>query len=159
VNADGSFTYTASPTYTGTDAFTYTATNSSGTSAVTVVTIRVVAAPLVSIAVTPASGTLHVGQVQQYTATGTYANGMTVDLTNQVRWTSDATSIAQVGPDGIVTAQVAGTATIIATQGTITGQTSVTVSGPTANAPAPPSRPASTSSQSGTSPAPGPTGR
>jgi VCBS repeat-containing protein len=43
--ADGSFTYTPTSGYTGTDAFTYTAKNDAGTSATTTATITVTSAP------------------------------------------------------------------------------------------------------------------
>ena len=44
------------------------------------------AATLTSIAVTPANATLTVGAAQPYTATGTYSDSGTHDLTSQVTW-------------------------------------------------------------------------
>jgi len=106
--------------------------------------VTIIAAALVSIAVTPVNGTVKVGQVQQFTATGTYANNTTADLTSQVTWSSDAAAIAGVDASGKGTGQSPGSAHIRATQGTISGQASVTVSAPTpvgiAPAPAPSGR-------------------
>jgi fibronectin-binding autotransporter adhesin len=100
-------------------------------------------APLVSIAVTPANATLKVGQVQQFTATGTYADASTADLTNQVVWTSDVPTVVSVDAGGGGTVQGAGVAHLMATQGSVSGQTSVTVSAPvlTGVQPAPAGRP------------------
>jgi hypothetical protein len=109
--------------------------------------------PLVAIAVTPANATLKVGQTQQFTATGTYADNSTVNLTARVTWTSDAPTVVGVDATGNGTAKGAGGAHIMATQGSVSGQTGVTVSTPTltgvAPAPAPASRPGGATSQPG----------
>ena len=47
-----------------------------------------VAPTLVSIAVTPANATNLVGATQQFTATGTYSDGSTQNITSQATWTS-----------------------------------------------------------------------
>ena len=130
----------------------------------------ITAAPLVSIAVTPANATLKVGQEQQYTATGTYADSSTADLTSAVAWTSDAPGVVGVDATGKGTGKGAGTRTVTATQGAVSGQASVTVGTPVLTgvqpAPAPQSRPSGTTSQPGSGssppsppPAPAPTGR
>ena len=66
------------------------------------------AAPLVSIAVTPNPATLKVGQVQQFTATGTYADSSTADLTSQVTWSSDAPNVVSVDTTGKGTGKIGG---------------------------------------------------
>jgi hypothetical protein len=123
----------------------------------------ITAAALVSISVTPSPVTLKVGQVQQFTATGHYADNMTADVTSAVTWSSDATAITRVDSGGIGTAQSPGTVHITATQGGISGQASVTVSAPTlvgvAPAPQPASRPAGTTGDPRVTPVPGGTGR
>src|SRR5262249_34244279 len=122
--------------------------------------IVVTPASLVSLAVAPASGTLKVGQVQPYTATGTYADSTTADLTRAVKRTREAASTATVDASGKVAGKSAGSAHITALQGGVSGQATVTVSAPTpigiALAPAPVSRPGSagTTPPSGTPPAP-----
>ena len=93
-------------------------------------TIGVTAAPLVSIAVAPNPATLKVGQVQQFTATGTYADSSTADLTSQVTWTSDAPNVGHVDATGKATGKAAGSAHITATQGTVSGQATATVTPP-----------------------------
>jgi hypothetical protein len=83
---------------------------------------------LVSISVTPPSSTLAVGGSQQYTAACTYSNGLSENCTTTVSWTSSAIGVATVSSVGVVTGVTLGAATIIATSGTIQGQTTVTIS-------------------------------
>ncbi len=128
-------------------------------------------APLVSIAVAPNPVTLKVGQVQQFTATGTYADSSTADITAQVSWSSDAPSVVGVdatgtrtgtGP-GTGTGKAAGTAHVTATQGGVSGAATVTVTPPVLTgvqpAPAPASRPSGASVSGTATPAAAPTGR
>ena len=96
------------PTATGTSTFTVTATDANGFAGTQQYTIGVTAAPLVSIAVAPNPATIKVGQVQQLTATGTYADSSTADLTSQVTWTSDAPNAVTVDTSGKVTGKAAG---------------------------------------------------
>jgi hypothetical protein len=125
--------------------------------------IVVTAAALVSITVTPATATLRVGQAQQFVATGRYADNSTADLTSAVTWSSDTVSVASVDASGKVTGASPGTAQITATLGTVSGQTSVTVTAPTAvgipPATQPANRPGGTASEPGATPAPSGTGR
>ena len=51
---------------------------------------------LVSLALTPLNPSLPRGTVQQFTATGTYSDGSTQDLTTSVSWTSSDTSVATI---------------------------------------------------------------
>ena len=77
---------------------------------------------LVSIAVTPASySTLAVGGTQQFTATGTYSDASTGDLTTQVTWTSSDTTKATVNSTGLGTGIAYGSATITASLGGVSG--------------------------------------
>ena len=122
--------------------------------------VTVTAAPLVSIAIAPNPTTLKVGQVQQFTATGTYADSSTVDLTSQVTWSSDAPNIISVDTTDKGTGKTAGTAHITATQGAVSGQTTVTVTPPVLTgvqpAPAPASRPGGAGVGGTATPAPAP---
>ena len=88
-------------------------------------------AGLASIAVTPAAASQPVNTSQQYTATGTYQDGSTRDLTAIVAWASSAPAVAKVDSKGVVTGVAAGTSTISATLGTISGSTTVAVKAPT----------------------------
>jgi uncharacterized protein YjdB len=85
---------------------------------------------LVSIAVTPAAAQLPAGDVLQFTATGTYSNSTTKNLTSTATWTSSATSIAKVSGGGLVTGLAQGSATISATSGSVAGSTALTVTAP-----------------------------
>jgi len=78
-------------------------------------------ATLSSIAVTPTSPDgLAVNSTQQFTATGTYSDGSTNDITSQVTWSSSRTSIATISTIGSATGVAAGTTNITATLGTVT---------------------------------------
>jgi uncharacterized protein YjdB len=61
------------------------------------------------------------------TATGTYDDGKTKNITGSVSWSSDDDSEATVSDGGLVTGVAAGTVSVTATSGTISGSTSVTV--------------------------------
>src|SRR5262249_38893843 len=82
---------------------------------------------LTSIAVTPANPTVTVGGTQQFTATATYSDSSTLDVTNQVTFASSATGVATVTAGGLATGVAAGSTTISATLGSVTGSTVLTV--------------------------------
>ena len=86
---------------------------------------------LVSIAVTPSSPTIEKGQTQQFTATGTYSNGSTADITTSVTWASLAPATASVNTAGLATAAAAGVATKQATLGALAASATLTVTAPT----------------------------
>ena len=72
-----------------------------------------------SIAVSPATQSVSVGQTAQFMATGTIDHGShpasTEDVTSMVTWRSSAPAIATVNSAGMVTAVAVGSATITAT--------------------------------------------
>jgi uncharacterized protein YjdB len=80
-----------------------------------------------SIAVLPVNATLTVRQTQQFVATATLSDNTTSNVTTSVNWSSSNPAIATVTNTGLVTAISAGNATITATSGTVTGNTTVTV--------------------------------
>ncbi len=82
---------------------------------------------LTSITVTPPSPTITAGTTQQFTAMGTYSDGSAFTLTS-VAWSSSKTSIATINASGLATGVAAGTSTIQATLGLITGSANLTVS-------------------------------
>ncbi len=90
-----------------------------GRSVATTVTVPV--STLVSIAVTPNPANILVGATQQFTATGTYSDASTGNITNTVVWTSNNLPVATVLPSGIATGLVPGSAQITATRGAISG--------------------------------------
>ncbi len=97
--------------------------------------LTVTAAQLVSIAITPANPSLPAGTTQALSATGTYSDASTLDLTTTVVWSSASAGVATVsnatGARGTVTAVAMGTTNVTATLGSVSGTTVVTVSAPT----------------------------
>ncbi len=85
---------------------------------------------LQTIAVTPASPSVGVGSTQQFTATGTYADGSTQNLSGQVTWSSSTPAVATISGTGLATAVTTGSSTIGATLGAVGGSTSLTVTPP-----------------------------
>ena len=87
-------------------------------------TLTVTAAALQSIALSPTNPTVAKGLTQQFTATGTYSDGSTANLTSQVTWASATASVATisnaVGTQGLATALATGTTVITATLGGVT---------------------------------------
>jgi trimeric autotransporter adhesin len=83
-------------------------------------------ATLSSISVTPANPSLPVGVPRQFTATGTYSDGSSFDVTALVTWSSSNTAVATVSSTGMATTLATGTATITAASGSISGSTTLT---------------------------------
>ena len=85
--------------------------------------LTVNAANLSSLAITPSSPSIAQGTTIQFTATGTFNNGSTRNLTRQVTWTSSDTTVATIGPSsGVATGQprtVTGTTNVTATLGSV----------------------------------------
>ncbi len=93
--------------------------------------LTVTGASLVSIAVTPANPGVPLGLQQQFTATGTYSNGTTQNLTTFVTWSSSSPAAIisnAAGSQGLATTEAVGNATISATLNGIVGSTTLTVS-------------------------------
>ncbi len=113
---------------TGMTAGTTTIGATSGTiSGSTVLTVN--PAPLVSIAVTPATASVIPNGVQQFTATGTYADHSTQNITDSVAWSASVG--ATINPVGLATAGATpGTSTIMAAQGNISGTATLTITNP-----------------------------
>src|SRR5208283_3986349 len=95
-------------------------------------TITVSPAVLVSIAVTPAIPTIPLGTAQPFTATGSYTDGSTQNITGTVQWSSDTLTVATisnaVGTQGNASGVGQGSATITASVGAVTGSTTLIVS-------------------------------
>jgi hypothetical protein len=90
-------------------------------------TLTVTPATLSSISVTPATATIAKGTAQQFTATGTYSDGSTQDISTLVTWGSSNTTAASVSTPGLATGLAAGTTTISATLSGKTGSAILTV--------------------------------
>ncbi|PJZ71488.1 hypothetical protein CH373_03090 [Leptospira perolatii] len=89
--------------------------------------ITVSTATLVSLAVTPTNKSLPLGKKQQYTATGTYSDNSNVDITGSVTWSTGNGGIATISTSGFLSTQSEGGTEVIATLGTVSNQTNVTV--------------------------------
>jgi uncharacterized protein YjdB len=98
-------------------------------------TLVVNPAALVSIAITPQNPSIALGTTQQFTATGTFTDGSTQDLTSTVTWSSSSSAVAIIsnamGSYGLATSSGQGTATITAVSGSINASTVITVGSPT----------------------------
>ncbi len=107
-----------------------------GTSGSTILTVT--AATLQSISVTPPNPSAAKGSTLQFTATGTFSDTSTEDLTTQVTWASATTSVATIsnaaGSTGLATAVNVGTSTVSATLSGVTGSTVLTVTAATLQA-------------------------
>ncbi|MGH8337035.1 MAG: Ig-like domain-containing protein, partial [Gammaproteobacteria bacterium] len=86
---------------------------------------------LQSISVTPANPSIAKGTTRQFTATGTYSDNSTQDLTASVTWSSDTPGVATVsnaaGSQGLATSVGTGSANIQASMNSVPGSTKLTV--------------------------------
>lgn len=82
---------------------------------------------ITALTIAPTNTTLAPGVTQQYTATATYGNNATGDVTNSVTWSTSPTATATVSSTGLVTAVALGTATVKATSGNVIASTGLTV--------------------------------
>ena len=89
------------------------------------------AGSLVGITVTPANPTIALSGTQQFTATGTFGDSSSKDITSSVTWTSSATNVANINSTGLATAAATGTTTITAAESGVSGLTTLTVSSST----------------------------
>jgi len=98
-------------------------------------TLVVNAAALLSIAISPQNPSIPLGTSQPFTATGTYTDGSTQDLTSVVTWSSSDALVAiisnSLGSYGLATSSGQGTATLSASSNSISNSTSITVGGAT----------------------------
>ena len=72
-------------------------------------------AVLTAITVSPVADAIGVGQTEQFTATGTYSDLSTKNLTDSVTWSSSNPATAAVSATGLATAAATGAVTISAT--------------------------------------------
>ena len=70
-----------------------------------------------SIAVTPANPSIAAGSTEQFTATATYSDNSTQDVTDAATWTSSSHSVATISSSGLATASSGGTSSITASYG------------------------------------------
>jgi hypothetical protein len=114
-------------TTVGVGATTVTATSGSISGSTT---LTVTPAALLSIAVAPGSASIPLGATQQFSATGTYSDGTTKDLSSTAAWTSSIATVAPISSTGLASSAALGTTTITATSGSVNGSTALTVIAP-----------------------------
>jgi len=97
--------------------------------------LTITSASLFAIDVTPALPAIALGTAQAFTATGTFTDGSTQDLTAQVTWTSSNAAVASLsnaaGSEGHASSLASGTTTVTATVAGTHGATVLTVTSAT----------------------------
>jgi hypothetical protein len=91
------------------------------------------ASTLVAISISPSNPTIQLTKTQQFTATGTFGDSSSRDVSSSVAWKSSDTSKATITGSGLATAVATGTTTISATSGNVSQSTTLTVSTNTTN--------------------------
>lgn len=86
------------------------------------------ATDLVSISLSPTNSTIQLSKTQQFTATGSFGDGSSKDVSSSVNWSSSSSNVATINSSGLASAVATGTTTITASQGSISGSTGLTVS-------------------------------
>ena len=85
------------------------------------VQITVTDATLTAIQITPPSVSVGKGQTQQLTATATYSDNTTADISSSVAWLSDDTATATITATGLLTGVEQGSAEVTASLDGVTG--------------------------------------
>jgi len=82
---------------------------------------------LALIVINPNPASVAAGSYVQFTATGTYTDGSTANISNSMSWSSSGTSVATVNATGLAYAASPGTVAITAASGATSGTASLTV--------------------------------
>jgi predicted transport protein len=82
---------------------------------------------LLAIQVTGSNASLVAGQSQQMTATGTFSDKSQQNVTSSATWSSSDSTVAAVSSGGMLNAKAAGSCSITASQGSVTGTFKLTV--------------------------------
>jgi hypothetical protein len=80
---------------------------------------------IISITLSPSSAQIMPTGTKQFTATGTFGNNTTGDVTSQVTWVSSAPNVATISSTGLATAVALGTTNITAKSGSVISPASV----------------------------------
>ncbi len=89
--------------------------------------VLTVTAAVASVAVAPASASIPIDGVQQFTATATYTDGSSSDVTGSSVWSSASPAVATVQQNGVAQGVAGGSAVITATLGAKSNSQTVTV--------------------------------
>ncbi|HTU41304.1 MAG TPA: Ig-like domain-containing protein [Candidatus Aquilonibacter sp.] len=120
IKASGLLTAVAS----GSTTVTASLSGTTGSASLDVETVTVTKT-LTSISVTPPTASINIGANQQYTATGKYSDGSTGSVA--VTWSTSSASIATINSSGLATGVAAGSITVTATSGSVSGTAALTV--------------------------------
>ena len=82
---------------------------------------------LTAVSVTPTPVSLNVGATQQFTATATYSDGSTHNVTTTAQWSVVNTAVATINPSGVATAVASGSTAVTASFGGMTGTATLNV--------------------------------
>jgi len=88
-----------------------------------------------SVTVSPGGSSIAVGSYEQFVATLNYSDGSSKQQTTGVTWTSSASNVAAISSSGLADGLSAGTTTIRASVGALSGSTSLNTTQPTCTAP------------------------
>jgi uncharacterized protein YjdB len=94
-------------------------------------TLTVTAPTLTALAIQPTSQSILRGESHQFTATATYSDGSTANVTRSATWTSANATIATVNNTGLATGVGIGTTTVTASLSGQSASASLTVTAPT----------------------------
>jgi trimeric autotransporter adhesin len=94
------------------------------------VTLTVQPAAITAIQVSPSSLSVPLGKGQQMSASATYTDGSSGDVTNSVNWSTTPTSIATVNSSGMLQSVTKGSFSVTATSGSITKSLNGSVGNP-----------------------------
>jgi uncharacterized protein YjdB len=89
--------------------------------------LTVTQATLTNIVVTPLTSVVGIKGNAQFTATGVFSDNSTQDITSQVVWSSSNAAAALINAGGLASGISAGTTTISATYGSVSGSATLTV--------------------------------
>ena len=92
--------------------------------------LTVSAPAIVSLAIIAPNPLMPLGTTQQLTATGTFTDGTTSDLTSSAIWSSGSARIVSVTGGGLAAANALGHTTLSASLSAVSGSTALTVSAP-----------------------------
>ena len=85
---------------------------------------------LSSIATSPATADHAVGATEQYTAQATYNDGSTADVTSSATWADANGKVATITSSGLATGVAAGSTTVTASMGALSGTADLTIAAP-----------------------------
>jgi uncharacterized protein YjdB len=114
----------------GSATITASLSGASGKASLTVTTSAPPPPTLTSISVAPPTVSVVVGATQQFTATATYSDNSTANVTSTAAWTSAASGTASVNSAGLATGVAAGSTTISASLSGVSGTAQITVAAP-----------------------------